>query len=999
MVTKMWFNGKKRLFLHELTSLFAYLRHLPVQPQASSFCVQYFLKNDCHMRSTRVRKINVANRRLLISQILIIALALLLSTKNHAQQHQPELKWMTLKTAHFSIHYPAGYESIADKIAHICEEVYQPVGQSLHYFPHRTQVVVHTRSDVSNGYVVQLPWRMELFINEPQDNTFGSNEEWLHILITHEMTHVVQARKVRGLSRLSYPFFGELNSFWHHATPNWYVEGFATLNETRLTQGGRGRNAYHRMKMMAPLIDGQPWPLANTSFLSRKRLPLDMSYVAGYYFSEYIAEKYGDDAWERIFDRYNANPLPGFGHAVKKVTGRKPEAHYRKLLAQLKETVPHHTDRSLPLRRTELPENQYSPKWDGERIIYYRNSYDDLPEIAAIGSNGEQQHILQRTLFGTETALAISKNWLVWSELSSHPRYSATEYACLKVYDRRANAIRSLTDELRLYSPDIAPDEKSVVAVQSALPTTRLVRIDMEGGAVAPLLAIPKATLLNPRWSPDGRFIAFAIKDSTNQQDIAILDLEKRDWRRVTPSDHFHDNSPCWSPDGRYIFYTSDRSGIFNIWAVQVATGQQWQVTDVSTGAFAPDVSADGQQLAFALYTELGFQVRTLALQHRNWLPAVPATDSPQFSNPPKSQAASVDTSNWQRGSYRALWQILRPQGWFPWAVEDENGTAFGLFAISEDALHQHAWSGFLTFSPANLKPSWDASYSYRKWWPELRLRSYSDVDAIGLLRGPNNSTFDGWLRNTGLELTAAVPLAVNRNTYTTFFRPLLGMKGENINLFARGYSPGVEGVEVKNGMGHYRGWKAGMQFYHASQAFRDIVPHKAIFVSSIGDWSSAFLKSNIAAQQISTAVNAYYPALFKHHTWQLQLGFTMRSGNLGFSSFRSYPIGYGDPGRRKLLRVKAAYHFPVAYSEWQMPFLPIFLHTLSGAFFWDWGTSWNHGTGATVWNENALSSAGVLLSANISLFQTISMQVGLVNFYQDAKRKFAIKPVIGLNF
>lgn len=111
-----------------------------------------------------------------------------------------------LKTAHFSIHYPAGYESIADKIAHICEEVYQPVGQSLHYFPHRTQVVVHTRSDVSNGYVVQLPWRMELFINEPQDNTFGSNEEWLHILITHEMTHVVQARKVRGLSRLSYPF-------------------------------------------------------------------------------------------------------------------------------------------------------------------------------------------------------------------------------------------------------------------------------------------------------------------------------------------------------------------------------------------------------------------------------------------------------------------------------------------------------------------------------------------------------------------------------------------------------------------------------------------------------------------------------------------------------------------------------------------------------------------------------------------------------------------------
>jgi hypothetical protein len=129
-----------------------------------------------------------------------------------AQQHEYDLKWRTLKTAHFSVHYPDGFEALGQRIARLCEDVYEPVSRSLNYYPHRTQVVIHTRSDLANGFVVQIPWRMELFIAEPQNNLIGSKDEWLRVLVTHEFTHVVQARKNRGLSRLSYPFFGELNS-------------------------------------------------------------------------------------------------------------------------------------------------------------------------------------------------------------------------------------------------------------------------------------------------------------------------------------------------------------------------------------------------------------------------------------------------------------------------------------------------------------------------------------------------------------------------------------------------------------------------------------------------------------------------------------------------------------------------------------------------------------------------------------------------------------------
>lgn len=915
-----------------------------------------------------------------------------------AQQHEPHLAWRTIKTAHFSIHFPRGHEKIAHTVAAICEEVYEPVSRSLNYFPQRTEVVIHTRSDIPNGFVTNLPWRMELYLNEPQDNLLGSGESWLRILIAHEFTHVVQGRKVRGLTLLTYPFFGELNALWHSFTPGWYAEGFATLNETRFTTGGRGRNPAFAMKMWAPLLNDNPWRLDNTNYVSRKRVPADMQYVTGYYLADYIAAQYGEDTWAKIIDRYSELPILGFGHAVKHATGKSHKTLYRELLAT-SDSIRATDRQSLQYwKPVAVPEYQYSPRWlDENRIIYFSSSYGQTPRIAVLRRSGEVEKVVERQLFQAEHGLSARENLLVWSEIVRHPRFFATESAELVLYDIAARQQRFMTRGARLFSPDLAPDTSRIVAVQHEGGETRLVVLRVEDAAVEPVLQIDGAGVFNPRWSPDSRLIAFAVKDSSYRQNIAVFDPVSGEWRYLYPPDRFHDNAPCWTPDGRHVLFASDRSGRFNIWAVEVETGRLWMVTNVTTGAFTPDVSPSGRELAFTVYTELGNAIATQPLSASWWQPQSGVALRPVVaaSNSPASPAASStgDGIGVAR-RYNPFGQIWRPQGWFPVALDDEGGTAAGLFMVSEDALHRHAWQGYLAFSTANLKPSWDLSYTYQRWWPALTLRSYSEAERIApfVFQGRE---YRGWFRENGLSLTASIPLLLRNNVYATTFQPFFGIRAENRHISAGNVLELIEGDTRRD----YRGFRTGFQFVHLTQTLRDVVPRAGVVAALQSEWSADMLGNDFSAQQTTSILTTYVPTLIRHHQLQLETVLNLRQGNFAYDSFRAYPIGYHNPGFRKQWRLKAAYHLPLAYVEWEVPLLPLYFDVLTASLFYDWGTFWNRGFGASSWGKNGRFATGATISGRFRLLQLFRTSIGLAGFYRSATGDFRIEPVIGLQF
>ncbi|MDQ7066416.1 MAG: hypothetical protein Q9P90_19455 [candidate division KSB1 bacterium] len=908
-----------------------------------------------------------------------------------AQQHEPDLRWRTLHTPHFKIHFPEGYETLARQVARICEEVYEPVSRALNYRPHTTEVVIHTRTDFSNGFVTALPWRMELHLTEPQDNWMGSKDTWLRVLITHEFTHVVHLRKTRGFSKLTYPFFGQFNSFWQMLSPNWFIEGYPTHVETRYTRGGRGRNPYHFMQFAATIAGGRPWRLENTNYLSRKRQPLGMRYVAGYYLSQYIQNRFGDSTWANILDRYSAWPFLGFGHAVKKVTHQKPKALYRQMLDSLKNiatTVPgFRPPAARVLAQPQLPENQTSPRWlDDSTLVVYHTSFDVLPQVEKLYLSGRAERLHRRRLAQQENALTVRQNRIAWVTLEPNPRYGATDYADLELFDLRTGNLRRLTRNARVTSPDWSPDGRQIVAVQNDLPHTRLVRIDAASGRAALLLNVHGASLLNPRWSPDGRFIAFAFKDSTGRQDIAILDVQRREWRFAYPPDRYHDNHPAWSPDGRWLLYASDRSGTFNIWAVEVATGQRWLVTNDSLGAFSPAVSPDGRQLAFTRYTPVGFAVAVMPFDPQHFLAEarVPAADFEQAVSAAAIPQNEVHPQSWRVTPYRLFPGHLLPQAWFPFASQDENGTAVGLYMLRQDALYRHFWRALMLVSPVNGKPTWDVSYSYSRFWPVL------DVRYANLPQKVSYQGFEGFWRKNILELTVRMPLTLEQNVYRTFVQPYVRYRQEDRRRSAGRIVPRLK---------RYRGVQIGLRAFRGSQTLRDVVPYKAAFLNVFSEWTVPMPGNEFSAQQFGMSFVGYWPTWLRHHQLQVLLVYHNRRGNFAYSGIGAAPLGGQDFAGRQQLRAKLAYIFPVAYAEWPVPLLPLYIDYLFAGAFYDWGTHWNHGLGRDRWFNNDQFAAGVQMGFRGSAFQNLWALAGVRFYYQSQIRQWTWQPFVQIDF
>jgi WD40 repeat protein len=95
----------------------------------------------------------------------------------------------------------------------------------------------------------------------------------------------------------------------------------------------------------------------------------------------------------------------------------------------------------------------------------------------------------------------------------------------------------------------------------------------------------------SPDISPDGTKVVFAALQGA-VGDIYVIDLETRQVTNLT-KDSFADSGPTWSPDGRSIIYVARVSGNEKLFRLDVATGQKTQVTfgthDDSAAQFVDD--------------------------------------------------------------------------------------------------------------------------------------------------------------------------------------------------------------------------------------------------------------------------------------------------------------------------------------------------------------------------------------------------------------------------
>lgn len=114
-----------------------------------------------------------------------------------------------------------------------------------------------------------------------------------------------------------------------------------------------------------------------------------------------------------------------------------------------------------------------------------------------------------------------------------------------------------------------------------------------------------------PRFSPDGRQLAYGSSRNGQAMDVYVVNRDGTGERRLTNHPK-SDNAPTWSPSGNMIAFTSDRSGSNLLYTMNTDGGELQQVPVGCGGhcdrpTFAPGMN--GLLLAYSTQTGVGHDI------------------------------------------------------------------------------------------------------------------------------------------------------------------------------------------------------------------------------------------------------------------------------------------------------------------------------------------------------------------------------------------------------
>jgi hypothetical protein len=223
--------------------------------------------------------------------------------------------------------------------------------------------------------------------------------------------------------------------------------------------------------------------------------------------------------------------------------------------------------------------------------------------------------------------------------------------------------------------------------------------------------------------SPDGAKIAVGVWQPGGNKDIWVLD--SRGNRTVELAhDRAIDGSPAWSADGKHLYFSSDRTGVFNLYAYELETGKLFQVTNVLGGAFTPSPSLDGATFAFTSYSAKGFDVHTLPVEPASWRPA-----GPYAERYPVMQYDEKPVESFPRPY--TPWSTLLPRFWLPWfGYSHDSGMMYGALTFGGDAVDRHQYYLSALYGPKNSRAWYTFDYLYDGLPPTFHLQAY-DTDVF----------------------------------------------------------------------------------------------------------------------------------------------------------------------------------------------------------------------------------------------------------------------------
>ncbi len=699
---------------------------------------------------------------------------LLLLAASPALALDPRFAWETLETPHFQVHYHQGTYGFAQKVARAAELSHERLTPLLDHIPSdRTQIVVQDDTDFANGNASPVLYNLIHAYAAPPDSrsTLADFDENVYELISHEYTHILHLDTVLGLPAVVNDVFGKL---WitNGGQPIWFIEGIATFAESEVSAAGRLRASEEEMLVRAEALAGT-MPRIDTL----SSLPLAWprgfgQYTVGSRFLSFIAKRYGLGALRDLSHDFAGRAIPfALNLSAERVLGAsylqlygEYQAAERSRAEQVQARVRASGETEIePL--TRLGEWVRTPRWspDGQTLYYTNAGPDRLPEIRAVLPGpccGPPAPMANATRPGDRHVANL------WSDGSGDATLAVAPdgrvlYARAEVYqefeilqdiysvDPATNEESRITRGLRARSPDAGRDGAIAFVWRRPGGRTAIAELRPEGPRV--LFEDPASEPVDsPRLSPDGKRVAF-LHHREGAWDLRIVDRASLEVSDVT-RDRALDRDPAWTPDGAWLLFSSDRSGVYDVYAWR--PGELRQVTNVVLGAFEPEPSPDGTQLALVTYGVRGYDVGRMALDPGSWKVVTDPTVAEQ--RPPVTPLPPLEV--YPAHPYSA-WETLRPHFWLPYAAADGYGTTVGALTAGFDAVDRHEYAAAAWWSLTGKTPGWDVIYLNHSLYPDLTLELTGDVGTPQAAGGLDAPGFY-YERSIGGSVTASFPFS-----------------------------------------------------------------------------------------------------------------------------------------------------------------------------------------------------------------------------------------------
>lgn len=663
--------------------------------------------------------------------VALCAIALL--APSGAQAADPNLVWYTLTTEHFHVHYHAGGEGFARRTAAVAEEARTRLKAELGWVPaeSRVHIVCHDLADGANGFANVLDYDVitVLAFAPEADTDLGRYDDWLRVLVYHEMTHILHLDQADGFVQKAVNTVLGKTYLPNNALPRWFIEGIATWVESRYTPRGRVGSAQFDMYLRAAVL-GKTMPTSLGGLLGD---PIDRpggswAYLFGGSFLTYVVNHYGKDKLVDFVDRYGRYIIPyGLNNHARRAFGKdwtQLFTEYRAYLqAKVKATVAREEAAGLMegQRLTTAGQVHHAPSFSpvGNTLVFAHTDGHETTYLYE-GTVGTDGVMTSRRVFECDGGCGRT-GWSAdgrvlypiigrWAD----PHRFFRDLGRYEL-DRPTRSPAPVTRGLRAREPDIDARGRKAVVVSSTWGRTRLVEVDLRTGARRDLVGSDHGFDLNqPRWMKDGSVLF------SGQKIGRWRDLYKRSptgtITRLTRTPD-REIGLALSRDERTLFYACDQGGIWNIHALDLATRERYQVTRVLGGAFNPTVSADGGWLVYSGYHAHGFDLYRLALDRARWTPLGGPESAEE--EPPRYDPLPVVGRVRAYAGYRSAW----PRKWTPVVQADSTGVGgVGFELIGNDSVGRHFWGLNMTYSLLREDVDITARYTYAGFRPRLNL-------------------------------------------------------------------------------------------------------------------------------------------------------------------------------------------------------------------------------------------------------------------------------------